>query len=264
MKLSIIASTCLLAAASTVSSMAMAQNEAELAQAVTAGSEINQSAKNSQQRVDQLSKTIQSKLQQFKTVNKEIDGLTVYNSQMNKQIANQLAQMQQINESIDQVSVIERQVMPLMIRMVDTLAQFVQLDVPFLPEERNDRVSELKTMLDRADVETSEKFRRILEAYQVEVQFGRDIEAYTGLLTVEGSERDVDFLRIGRVALIYQTRDGKAQGAWDQKSKQWQKLDQGYRSHISKGLRIARKQLAPDLLMVPITTVQYSTNSAVQ
>ena len=88
---------------------------------------------------------------------------------------------------------------------------------------------------------------------QVEVQFGRDIEAYSSLLTVDGVERDVDFLRVGRVAFLYQTRDGKTQGAWDQEKRQWQKLDASYRSYISKGLRIARKQLAPDLLMVPMT-----------
>jgi uncharacterized protein (DUF885 family) len=256
MKLSNIASGCLLALASTMSTMVFAQNEVELAQAVKTGTQINESAKTSQQRLDGLHKGTLSKLQQFKTVNKEIDGLEVYNHQMRKQITNQLTQMDEINLSIDQVSVIERQVMPLMIRMVDTLEQFIALDVPFLPKEREDRIVDLKDMLDRADVETSEKFRRILEAYQVEVQFGRDIEAYTGLLAVNGAERDVDFLRIGRVALIYQTRDGQTQGAWDQQSRQWQPLDEGYRTHINKGLRIARKQLAPDLLTVPISAVQ--------
>jgi hypothetical protein len=256
MKLSIIASGCLLAIAGSFSTTVFAQNDAELATAIKTGDEINQSAKTSQQRVDSLSKGVMSKLQQFKTVNKEIDGLQVYNGQMSKQIANQLAEMEEINASIDQVSVIERQVMPLMIRMVNTLAQFVELDVPFSLEERQGRIADLREMLDAANVETSEKFRRILEAYQVEVQFGRDIEAYSGLLSVDGAERDVDFLRIGRVAFVYQTRDGKVQGAWNQEKRQWEKLDESYRSYISKGLRIARKQLAPDLLMVPMTAAK--------
>ncbi len=256
MKLSTIASGCLLAFTVSMTTSAFAQNEAELAQAVKSGSEINQSAQKSQQRVDSLSNDIQSKLQQFKTVNKEIDGLQVYNSQMQKQIANQLAEMNEINASIDQVSVIERQIMPLMIRMVDTLEQFVKLDVPFLMEERTNRVNDLRDMLDQANVETSEKFRRILEAYQVEVQFGRDIEAYSGLQDVDGVERDVDFLRIGRIALIYQTRDKQTMGAWDQKAKRWEKLDDSYRSHISKAMRVAKKQLAPDMLTVPVNAAE--------
>lgn len=256
MKLSMIASGCLLAMISGFSTVAVAQNEAELAQAVKLGDEINQSAKTSQQTIDSLNKGVLSKLQEFKTVNKETDGLQVYNQQMRNQIADQIAQMDQINAAIDQVSVIERQVMPLMIRMLDTLEQFVLLDVPFSLKERKQRLADLRQMLNSANVETSEKFRRILEAYQIEVQFGRDVEAYTGLLDVDGIERDVDFLRIGRVALIYQTRDGKSQGAWDQDQRSWHSLDESYRSHIKKGLRIARKQMAPNVLMVPIKAAQ--------
>lgn len=256
MKLSTIASGCLLAISATLTTAAFAQNEAELAQAVESGTEINQSAQTSQKRVDSLSNDIQSKLQQFKTVNKEIDGLKVYNSQMQKQIANQLAEMAEIDISIDQVSVIERQIMPLMIRMVDTLDQFIKLDIPFLMEERTNRINDLREMLDAANVETSEKFRRVLEAYQVEVQFGRDIEAYSGLLDVNGVERDVDFLRIGRIALVYITRDKQAMGAWDQKTKQWTVLDDSYRSYLSKALRVAKKQLAPDMLVIPVKAAE--------
>lgn len=257
MKLTKIASVCMFASAVMCSPHSfavnnVAQNEAALQEAVEAGKTINRSAADSQRRIDDMSSQIQSKLQQFKTVNKEIDGLQVYNQQMQRQIDNQLAEMAEINKSIDSVSVIERQILPLMIRMVDTLEQFIALDVPFLPEERSNRVADLRDMLDRADVETSEKFRRILEAYEVEVQFGRDIEAYSGIQMVDGQERDVDFLRIGRIALIYQTRDGSIMGVWDQDSRQWLPLDDSYRTPVKKALRIARKQLAPDLLTIPV------------
>ena len=106
--------------------------------------------------------------------------------------------MEDLNASMDKVSVIERQITPLMIRMITGLEQFVGLDVPFLKDERAKRISSLKQMMDRADINSSEKFRRLLEAYQVEVDYGRTIEAYTALQSVDGQEREVDFLRIGR------------------------------------------------------------------
>ncbi|WP_206483540.1 DUF3450 domain-containing protein [Thalassotalea sp. G2M2-11] len=233
-----------------------AAQEKVLDKVVDAGKKINQSANQSQQKIDQINEQIQSKLQAFKTVNKEIDGLNVYNQQMQNQIANQTKELKQLATSMEQVSVIERQVAPLMARMIDTLAAFVELDVPFLPQERSQRIASLKEMLNRADVAVSEKFRRVLEAYQVEVEYGRTIEAYSGLHTVNGAEKDVDFLRIGRVSFVYQTRDGSEMGSWDQASKSWQALPAAYRSDIKKALRIARKQLAPDLIMVPI--VQHS------
>ncbi|WP_448211984.1 DUF3450 domain-containing protein [Colwellia sp. MEBiC06753] len=231
---------------------AFAQDAAQLDKVVQAGQEINQSASKSQQKIDKIADQIQSKLQQFKAVNKEIDGLTVYNGQMQKQIDNQLAELVQLGNSMEQVSIIERQISPLMARMIDTLSAFVALDVPFLPEERSTRVAQLKAMMERADIATSEKFRRVMEAYQVEVDYGRTIEAYSDMLTLNGVEMDVDFLRIGRVAFIYQTRDGSRLGSWNSETKSWEDLDASYRTDINKALRIARKQLAPDLVVVPV------------
>ena len=233
----------------------------QLSQVVKAGEQINKSAAKSQHRVDNLDEQVQTKLQKFKAVNKEIDGLNVYNQQMQAQIDNQVSELSQIAKSMTQVSVMERQISPLMARMITSLASFVDLDIPFLPKERSQRIASLKNMMTRADIAVSEKFRRVLEAYQIEVDYGRTIEAYSGLLTVDGSERDVDFLRIGRVGFIYQTRDGSKMGLWDRKSNTWQNLPQSYRLAVNKGLRIARKQLAPDLIMVPLDLKSLLSNS---
>jgi len=217
---------------------------------------INESAIKSQQKVDRLADEIQSKLQQFKSVNKETDGLKIYNAQMNRQIENQLLEMTRLSESMDQVTVIERQITPLMLRMISGLEEFVKLDVPFLPEERQNRLTQLNVMMDRADVAVSEKFRRVLEAYQVEVDYGRTIESYAGNAEVNGQQQEVNYLRIGRVALVFQSRDKQNMGIWDDKAKEWKPLDSNYRSQISKGLRMAKKQLAPDMIIVPIAAAE--------
>ena len=226
----------------------------DLKPVIKAGKEISSLAVTSQQKINGIADQTQTKFQQYQMVNKEIEGLNIYNAQLQKQLQSQYDEMKSLNADIDRVSVIERQITPLMIRMIDGLQQFVELDVPFLPTERAERVSNLKNMMDRADVAVSEKFRRVLEAYQVEMGYGRSIEAYSGLINVEGQERDVDFLRIGRVALMYITRDGSVAGVWDNEAKDWQNADDEFRMHITKGLRMAKKQLAPDLLVMPIKT----------
>jgi seryl-tRNA synthetase len=230
----------------------VAQEEKALEPAVKKATEINQSAAKSQQKINSITDQIDNKLQQFKAINKETVGLNVYNGQLQKQINNQMQEMADLNASIDGVSIIERQITPLMMRMITGLAQFVELDVPFLAEERNNRVAELQAMMDRADIAPSEKFRRVMEAYQVEMDYGRTLEAYSGLHTIDGQERDVDFLRVGRTALIYQTRDASLQGTWNKQTRQWEALPSNYRTQVTKGLRMAKKQLAPDLLMLPV------------
>lgn len=230
----------------------MAQEQKSLQPAVQKASEINESAAKSQQKINSITEQIVNKLQQFKAINKETTGLHVYNGQLQKQIDNQMQEMADLNGSIDGVSLIERQITPLMMRMITGLAQFVELDVPFLAQERNNRVIGLQAMMDRADIAPSEKFRRVMEAYQVEMDYGRTLEAYSGLHLINGQERDVDFLRVGRTALIYQTRDASLQGTWNKQTRQWEALSSSYRTQVTKGLRMAKKQLAPDLLMLPV------------
>ncbi|MGA4608373.1 DUF3450 domain-containing protein [Pseudoalteromonas piscicida] len=228
----------------------------ELNQAMDKSAAINESALKSQGKIDGIADDMQSRLQKFKTLNKEIDGLSVYNAQLEKQIKNQLEEMAAINTSMDQVSVIERQITPLMMRMITGLKQFVELDVPFLPKERAERITQLTNLMDRADISSSEKFRRVLEAYQVEVDYGRTIEAYTSLLDVNGQEREVDFLRIGRLELLYVTKDGSQAGFWNKDSNTFDALPDTNISQINKGIRIARKQLAPDMLTLPVQAAE--------
>jgi DNA repair exonuclease SbcCD ATPase subunit len=242
----------LLVAGALAATPVLAQDDEVLKPVVDSAAKINESAATSQEKINGITDQIDSKLQQFKTLMKEIEGLEVYNTQLRKQINNQEQEMADLNAAIDEVSVVERQITPLMMRMIDGLEQFVALDVPFLPEERANRVADLRAMMDRADVAASEKFRRVMEAYQVEMDYGRTMEAYSGIHTINGQERDVEFLRLGRTALIYQTRDASMQGVWNKQTRQWEELDSSYRTQITKGLRMAKKQLAPDLLMLPV------------
>lgn len=229
---------------------------ANVDQVVGTNSAANASAQQSQLKIDALSQQTDTLFNQYKVVSKEYDGLQVYNSQLEKQIANQLKKMQSIGNSIDQVTVIERQIIPLMLSMIDGLKQFVELDVPFLQAERNERTTNLDQLMERADVSVAEKFRKVLEAYQIENEYGRTIEAYRGTLDVDGNQREVDFLRIGRVSLMYQTDDAKFSGIWDKAGQQWAPLSNQYRSAIRDGLRIARKEVAPNLLKLPVPAAE--------
>jgi hypothetical protein len=108
----------------------------------------------------------------------------------------------------------------------------------------------------RADVAISEKYRRIVEAYQVEMDYGRTIEAYEGELAGEaGDPRTVQFLRVGRVTLLYQTLDGHETGYWDVEQKRWV-VDDAYAHSFKEGIAVAKKARAPEMLIVPVPAPQ--------
>jgi hypothetical protein len=157
-----------------------------------------------------------------------------------------------MDRQLAEIETTSREVLPLMQNMLDTLEQFVALDVPFLREERTHRVATLREMMGRADVAISEKYRRIVEAYQVEMDYGRTIEAYEGQLDGTGGDtRTVQFLRVGRVTLLYQTLDGNETGYWDAAGKQWVVANE-YAHGFEEGVAVAKKARAPEMLIVPV------------
>lgn len=227
---------------------------------VDTGVERNDAAKASQQRVNKIADETDKVAGKYKRELKVIDGLKVYNTLLQRQLDDQQAKLKEISQSIEEVAVIQRQIVPLMLRMLDGLGQFIELDVPFLLKERRDRVARLKATMDEADVTAAEKFRAVLEAFQIENEYGRTIEAYKGSLEVApGNTQEVDFLRIGRIALLYQSVGGNFNGYWDQANRSWKPLTEPeYRNYIAKGLQIARKQIAPELIMVPVSAPEES------
>ena len=225
---------------------------AELDTILSNANEVHAQARQAQLRVDEITEETRDLLNDYKTVMKEVEGLRIYNAQLERQIANQEQEMADLNESIDKVTLVERQVAPLMLRMIDGLEQFISLDVPFLQEERLGRIERLRDIVDRADVEVSEKFSQVLNAYQIENEYGRTMEAYTDDLELGDQTLVVDFLRMGRVSLTYQTTDGERSGVWNNGERRWQELDASFNSSIRNGIRIARQQAAVDLVTLPV------------
>ncbi|NNF62045.1 MAG: DUF3450 domain-containing protein [Gammaproteobacteria bacterium] len=206
-----------------------------------------------QQRIENLADQANELLSEYRTVLKVVDGLNVYNGLLQRQIDNQEREKTVLTDSIDKVSLIERQIVPLMISMIDSLDEFVRLDVPFLLEERTERIEKLRVLMERSDVTAAEQLRRVMEAFQIENEFGRTIEAYKGTVVVDGKAREADFLRVGRISLMYQTIGGDQTGAYNKESRQFEEVSPAlYKAQLTNGLRIARKQKAPDMLIVPV------------
>lgn len=239
--------------AALISALPLAAGAQSVNSIIAATVQKNQAGAQSQQRIDAVVEQTQDLLQDYKVIIKELDGLNVYNQLLNKQVQNQQLEMQQLDEAIDRVTVIERQIMPLMMRMTDGLEKFVALDVPFLPDERAKRVNDLKALMERSNVTVAEKFRKVMEAYTIEASFGRDINSYRGTLELDGQEIEVDFLRVGRIALIYQTLDGQRTGRWNQEARQWEEVPDSFTSSVREGLRVANKQKAPEIFLLPLS-----------
>lgn len=204
-----------------------------------------------QAKVNELDDETQKLLADYRTALGQADSIKAYTEKLQAQVDSQREDIASIERQLAEVETTAREVLPLTERMLATLKQFVELDVPFLIEERRNRIAKLEKEMDRADVTLSEKFRRVVEAYQIEMEYGRTIDAYDGRLGDGPDARTVQFLRLGRTALMYQTLDGNETGYWDVDKKDWV-IDNDYRQAFKHGLGIAKKLSAPDLLEAPV------------
>lgn len=209
-------------------------------------------AQESQERVNQVVEGTRSLADQYRAINKEIDGLKVYNRLMTAQTNGQNATLEDIAISMDQVDVINRQIFPLMERMIDGLEQSVALDIPFLLDERTKRVENLNDILERSDVSVAEKFRKVMEAFQIENDYGSSNDYYTQSLQIDGATREYNMLRIGRVGLYFQSDDTSVTGWWNAKEGKYEILGNEHRNEVRKGIRVARQLIAPELILLPV------------
>ena len=246
------------AAVIAVSGSAFAQTVDDVLRADLARLELAQA---SQERINEVVEGTRSLTDQYRGINKEIDGLRVYNRLMTAQVQGQEATLEEIALSLDQVESVNRQIFPLMERMIDGLKQSIELDIPFLLEERLERVASLEEIMQRSDVSVAEKFRKVMEAYQIEMDYGSSSEEYTQSLDLagDGSLRDFNMLRIGRIGLYFQSDDGQITGHYNQDTGQFEQLDDSFRNEIRKGLRMARQLIAPELLLLPLPAADNTT-----
>lgn len=213
--------------------------------------EVNQANKlavQSQQTIDGVADATQKLFGDYRAVLKTNAGLEAYNAQQNRVITKQLEEIEKIKNSIGQIDEIKRQITPLMLDMINDLEEFIEADVPFLLEERRDRVQGLRDAMDNPNVSDPERFRIVLEAYKTEVQYGRTFFAYEGALE---DGRTVNFVRLGRVGFYYQTKDTTETRAWD--GSQWVDVSGDFTTPVRQLIRMAQRRTQSDVTVLPIS-----------
>ena len=175
-----------------------------------------------------------------------------YNTQIEQQLRSQEQEIASLEQQIAGMDATAVDVQTMLQRMYDDLVAFVQNDVPFFKDERDMRIERLREVMASVEASASEKFRRLLEAYQIEMEYGRTMSSYKQTLA---DGREAEMVRLGRVTLLYRTVEGGETGYWDNQSKQWVP-DPDAAAEIEEALSIAKEEKAPDLIMVPVPAPQ--------
>jgi hypothetical protein len=227
-----------------------------LEETVAAQARIDSESASSQLRISQLDAETSELLSQYRLVTQQLDRIRIYNDNLTSLVDDQEEEKVSIGEQLDGFVDVEQGIVPLMFTMIEALEQFVALDMPFQLRERTTRVARLRENMNAADITISEKYRQIMDAYLIETDFGRTIEAYVDTLDLGGVETQVDVLRVGRILLAYQTADRLQTGFFNPQTRQWEALPADYGAAVDQGLRIARREALTDLLRLPVAAAE--------
>lgn len=190
---------------------------------------------------------------EYKYVNQSLKNTKNYNAQLQKILDSQNKELNSIDEQITDISQTQKQIFPLMKDMIISLKMLLKEDTPFLLTERTNRVTRIEKALEAGDIKTHEKYRIILEAFKIEYDYAKTIEAYQENI----NDITYNILRLGRVALYTQTLDLKEYSYFNKVSKLWVPItDSSAKSNIRKAIKIAKKQQNVDLLSLPFLALK--------
>jgi len=213
----------------------------------------NVSGAESQKKIDKIQIKTDQLLDDYRRINENLGHLLVNNKHLQEVLDKQTLQAQSLNEQLETVKITEKSIIPLMLNMIETLEASIESSLPFLLDERRTRIDSLKALIIKPDTLIPEKYRRVLEAYEIEREFGYTLETYQTEIQLAKSMKLVTMLRVGRIGLYYQTQNGNALGFWNTVTGEWQSLSSDYKETIQQGILMASEQATPTLLRLPVS-----------
>ncbi|VAV97661.1 TonB system biopolymer transport component; Chromosome segregation ATPase [hydrothermal vent metagenome] len=232
--------------------MICAPAQAQFKSAINTSQQTQRDTAKSQQRIDQLDDQTATLLNDYRANLKQLEAARRYNASLNRNIDAQNSEIVRLREDIDNVEGLQRAMQPLMEDMVARFGDLVNADLPFMVGERAERAARLSTILDNPSMSAAQRYRLIVEAYQIENEYGRTIGYYVGTVGEGENALTGEFLRVGRIALMFKTPDDSELKIYDASAGDFVDLNRSYLQDVKFGLRMAKEQTAPDIFFVPV------------
>ncbi len=225
--------------------------QAQLESALRAATQSTAASAASQQRVEKADDDAESMLREYRAVLQQKDNIQLFVDKQDIYLNSQNSEIASLNKQLANVENIKRGMIPMMLQMTVALQDSIENDMPFLKEERQDRIDRLVKVLADPEISPAEQYRQILNAYKIEVSYGQGIDSYEAPHPSKDNIK-VDYLRYGRVSFVYMTKDEQEVAFYDMDKKDWVELGGDTANDVRKAIRVANKESAPEIVMAPV------------
>ncbi len=227
--------------------------QAQLDRAVAQSEQATTNGQQSQTRIDALEERRGDLFREYRATLQRIESQELFLDQQRVFLQSQANEIDDLQRQIEEVDDITISLLPMQFEMIDQLETFIMLDIPFKRDERMKRVADLRALMDRPDVPVSEKYRKIIEAYEIEAESGRKLTYWEAPFGDGPDAPLVDYLLIGRVAWVYMFKDESRLGLWNSEEGAWDNLPGSYRGDLRQAIRIARETATPNVFLAPVS-----------
>jgi len=232
-----------------------------------------------------------AKAEQYSQLLEQIANAKLSLAQKEAFVAHQEAEMASLKAQIAGTDDLKAGVQPMLDKMIAAIETEMSADVPFKQGERFERFNDAAGVISDAAAIPAEKMRKALNLYSVEVNYGQTMEAYAGNhpIAEKSGKRmtacledaksnacglnkkqlkeidrgapvdeltipvmDGDYLRYGRLALVYMTHDASESYRYDPASKTWDEFSAAKTLEVRRAIRIAKGEAAPGVVTAPV------------
>ncbi len=239
--------------------------QAQLRSALDTGENATRQAERTQTRINQLDDERSEMVREFRTILQKTDAAKLFAAQQAKVVESQRTELASLNDQLGRVDEITAQMIPMMLDMITDLEMFVAADLPFKEAERSDRLANLNTVMERADVPPAEQYRLIIEAYQAEMEYGRTVDTWDVDTTIDPNDPNsgatkATMFQYGRVALVMLSGDERTAYRFNRgpEGRGWEKVPGSYIADIKQSIKVAKGLTGQEVLYAPVSkfTVQ--------
>lgn len=233
------------------------------AHALTDSFEIHQTqvraiaARQKTQKTEERWATVKGELKaHYQTLKSEKKILEEEKAVIERQIAVMKNRQTQAERMLTETALIRKRLHSLLVRIIARLEDNIASDLPFLMQERTERIGRLKDTMLQPEASMAEKCRLVMEALKIETEYGQTVEVYQEAIQADGQTNDqpvvADILRLGRLAIYWQTPDGKTVGHWERFGGNWSVLPDKYRRPINDAMEMALKRRTIEMVKLPL------------
>ena len=206
----------------------------------------------SQQRVERLDDEADNAVREYRAVLQQKDNIALFVAQQDIYLQGQKSDIASLRRQLGTVEQIKQGMSPMMLKMAAEIEDAIEADLPFNLSERRARVERMKDTLADPDVSPAEQYRQVLNAFKIEVSYGQGIDSYEGMHPTKAGNV-VNFLRFGRVALLYMTKDESEVGRYNLETKSWDSLTGADAIALRQAVRISKGEAAPNIVYAPVS-----------